>query len=61
MKSNTLKNDNTEPHLKLVKTKSKKGALKPIIKRIYINTLVPGFSYINKSGKKIVTNNCALL
>ena len=60
MKSNTLKN-NTEPHLKLIKTKSPKRAVKSNAKRIYINTLIPGFSYINESGKKIVKNNCALL
>lgn len=30
-------------------------------KRIYINTLVPGFSYINAAGEAIATKNCALL
>jgi len=45
-----------EPHLKLVKNTQKDQ-----IKRIYINNLVPDFSYKNKSGEILTPKKCALL
>ena len=60
MKSNTLKQISKEPHLKLVKNNiSENHQLK--INRIYINTLVPNFNYVNKVGKLITPHNCILL
>ena len=56
MKS-SLQNNIQEPHLKVIKSTKRK---KPV-KRIYINTLVPGFSYLNSLGEAIMPRNCALL
>jgi len=62
MKSNTLKQISKEPHLKLVKNSiGDKQQLKTKVKRIYINTLVPGFNYINQVGKLITPHKCILL
>jgi len=45
-----------ESHLKLIKNTQKDQ-----IKRIYINNLVPDFSYTNKSGEILTPKKCALL
>lgn len=58
MKANTIKN---EPHLKLIKNNKKRNAASTKVDRIYINTLMPGFSYLNKAKKIIFPHNCALL
>ena len=58
MKSNTLKQISKEPHLNSIDDKQQ---LKTKINRIYINTLVPGFNYINQVGKLITPHKCFLL
>ena len=59
MEANALKNNikSNEPHLKLVKSTKK------IItgSRIYINTLIPGFSYVNSKGEIEYPHKCVLL
>jgi len=52
----SLKLTAQESHLKLVKNTQKDQ-----IKRIYINNLVPDFSYKNKSGEILTPKKCALL
>ena len=54
MKASNLKQANS--YLKLVKSN-----MNSRINRIYINTLVPGFNYINYNNKLITRKNCALL
>lgn len=62
MKSNSLKQITKEPHLKLVKNNTdEKHQLKSKIHRIYINTLVPNFNYINQIGKLVTPHKCILL
>ena len=58
MKANIL---NNEPHLKLIKNNSKRKVASKKIERIYINSLIPGFSYFDKAGKTIFPHKCALL
>ena len=57
MKSNSLQNNQKKLHLKVVKN-SLNGE-KNDIKKYYINTLIPGFTYLNKKGKTITPNKCA--
>jgi len=57
MKATKLYN-NKEPHLKVVKSSSKN---KSAINKIYINTLIPGFSYLNSLGKTVTPKNCVML
>jgi len=59
MKSTPLHNSTQKTHLKVIKN-TKRQAQK-ITKRIYINTLVPGFSYVNHLGETVTPNNCQLL
>ena len=62
MKASALKQNSKEPHLKLVKNNtSKKQVLKTNSERIYINTLIPGFNYINHVGDLITPKKCALI
>ncbi len=62
MKSSALKQNIKEPYLKLVKNSStKQPMLKTDNERIYINTLMPGFNYIDKVGNLIIPKKCALL
>jgi hypothetical protein len=52
----SLKLTAQESHLKLVKNTQKEQS-----KRIYINNLMPNFSYKNKSGEILTPKKCALL
>jgi hypothetical protein len=52
MKSTSLKKKEQSPHLKLIKNSAKK--LKRTNPKTHINTLIPGFNYINSTGQ--VTN-----
>lgn len=61
MKSSALKQNSKEPHLKLVKNSIKKQVLITNNERIYINTLIPGFNYINHLGNLITPKKCALI
>ena len=58
MKANIL---NNEPHLKLIKNNRKRKVASTEIGKIYINSLMPGFSYLDKAGKTIFPHKCALL
>ena len=59
MNTTSLHNSNQESHLKVIKNTSKRT--KKALNRIYINTLVPGFSYMNSIGETIMPKNCILL
>ena len=62
MKSTSLKQNRTESFLKVVKnTTNIKRNLKSQVNRIYINTLIPNFSYTNNNGEIIAPKKCALL
>jgi hypothetical protein len=53
-----LTNNENSNHLKVIKSQVQN---EEAVKRIYINSLMPGFSYNNKSGELIIPRNCALL
>ena len=59
MKSTPLQNTQ-ESHLKLIKNSTLRNK-KRALKRIYINTLIPGFEYINNLGETIAPQKCGLL
>ena len=62
MKSSPLKQNLKEPHLKVVNNSiGIKRKLSKSIHRIYINTLVPNFSYKNQNGETINPKKCILL
>jgi hypothetical protein len=61
MKAINLKQTDRAPYLKLVNNSmGKKTNINEQVKRIYINTLMPCFNYINQAGE-VVTPQCALL
>ena len=59
MKSASLKSRNQTSYLKLVKSNAKIEEI--AVTRIYINTLIPGFSYKNNLGEIITPKKCILL
>ncbi|WP_457611227.1 hypothetical protein [Lutibacter sp.] len=59
MKSTSLYNNIKEPHLKVIKNTIKRK--KRTISRIYINTLIPDFSYTNNLGENTTPKNYVLL
>lgn len=62
MKSSSAKSIQKETQLKVVNNTLHKKSSKPsITKRIYINTLIPGFSFINSNKEIISGKNCILL
>ena len=62
MKTSPLKQTGNESHLKLIRSnRSNKKNLKTKIKRIYINTLIPSFEYMNHLNKLVTRKNCALI
>lgn len=56
-RADLTKNENSN-HLKVIKSQDHKEMA---VKRIYINTLTPNFTYNNNSGELIKPKNCALL
>ncbi|MDP3313424.1 hypothetical protein [Lutibacter sp.] len=60
MQATPLKNSIINTHLKVIKNNVTKS-LDNSARGIYINTLLPGFSYENKKGTLITPNNCILL
>lgn len=57
-----LNQNETAPFLTVVNNSlNKLNAETSQAKRIYINTLIPGFSYINSTGEAITQKICALL
>lgn len=62
MKATQLQQINSTPFLKVVNNSmGKSSAITEQVKRVYINTLVPGFNYMNNMGELITPNKCALL
>jgi len=59
MKSTPLKNSIIQPHLKVIKNGAKRK--KPIKSKLYINTLMPDFSFTNHNGEIIHPKKCILL
>lgn len=59
MKSTSLKQNTQEPNLKVVK--SSLNNTTGFDAKIYINTLFPGFSYVNVQGQVITPRKCILL
>jgi len=59
MKSASLGSRNQTSYLKLVKSNVKIEEIAVV--RIYINTLIPGFSYQNNLGEIITPKKCILL
>jgi len=59
MKSTSLYNNVKEPHLKVIKNTIKRK--ERILSRIYINTLIPDFSYTNNLGESTIPKNYVLL
>ena len=57
MKSTPMHNTQ-ESHLKLIKNNTLRNK-KRSIERIYINTLIPGFEYLNNLGETITKKNVA--
>lgn len=62
MKAMQLKQTENTPFLKVVNNSlAKTPAITEKVRRIYINTLMPGFNYTNRAGELITPNKCALL
>ena len=59
MKSTPLHSNTEKTHLKVIKNTNRRE--KKATKRIYINTLIPGFSYRNHLGETIIPNKCSLI
>ena len=57
MNSNSLRNKPKKLHLKVIKNSLKRQ--KGVNAKYYINTLVPGFNYLNDKGKIVTPNKCA--
>lgn len=57
MNSNSYQNKPNKLHLKVIKNSLKrKTSVNP---KLYINTLIPGFTYVNDKGKIVTPKNCA--
>ena len=62
MKAMQLKQTENTPFLKVVNNSlAKTNVITEQVKRIYINTLMPGFNYINSAGESITPNKCVSL
>ena len=59
MKSSLIQNTQ-ESHLKLIKNNAPRNK-KRSSERIYINTLIPGFQYLNNLGETVTPKSCSLL
>ena len=54
-----IQENQQEPHLKVIK--NSKGKIKNTVKRLYINTLTPGFNFRNSNGEVITPQSYNLL
>jgi len=62
MKSTSQKLTVLDSHLKLVMSSfESKDSNKEAVNRIYINTLIPGFTYVNHLGELSMPKKCILL
>jgi hypothetical protein len=59
MKTSSPLKNNRKSHLTVIKNKKK--AEQKISEKIYINTLSPDFSYLDKLGKLIKPKKCIML
>ncbi len=57
MKSMPLQNNIEKLHLKVIKSSLKRK--KSVDIKYYINTLIPGFTYLNNKGKIVSPKKCA--
>ena len=56
MNSSSLQNKPKKSHLKVIK--SSLNGKKSINTKFYINTLIPGFNYLNDKGKIVTPKKC---
>lgn len=62
MKAKLFKQNDNSPYLKVVNnSRDKKITLSEVVNRISINTLMPGFNYINHKGDVVSPKNTVLL
>jgi hypothetical protein len=62
MKAIKLNQIDSTPFLKVVNNSlGKTSTINEQVERLYINTLVPRFNYINSKGESITPNKCALI
>ncbi|MHB1147847.1 MAG: hypothetical protein ACYC01_09655 [Lutibacter sp.] len=62
MKAAPLKQTDRAPHLTVVNNSmGKKITLNEQVNRVYINTLMPSFNYINQTGDVVSPQNYVLL
>jgi|GEM_PF-1016088 hypothetical protein len=62
MKATQLQQIESINFLKVVNSSlGKTSAVAEQVQRIYINTLIPGFNYINSAGESVSPKKCALL
>lgn len=62
MKAAPLKQTDRAPYLKVVNNSiGKKITVNEQVNRIYINTLVPCFNYVNQLGEVVSPQKCVLL
>ncbi len=59
MKSSSPLKNNQKTHFKVIKNTKK--AMQKESKKLYINTLAPDFSYLDKIGKLIKPKKCIML
>ncbi len=57
MKSMSLQSNPEKLHLKVIKSSMKNK--KSVDTKYYINTLIPGFTYLNNKGKIVTPKKCA--
>lgn len=58
MTTTSLKQNSKESHLRVIKYSE--NIVESVKKKIYINTLFPGFSFINEKGETIIPRKCIL-
>ncbi len=56
MNPNSLRTNPKKLHLKVVKNSLKRQ--KSVDAKFYINTLIPGFTYLNDKGKIVTPKKC---
>jgi len=59
MKTSSPLKNNKKSHLKVIKNNKK--AEQKVSEKLYINTLAPEFSYLDKLGKLIKPKKCIML
>lgn len=57
MKAMSLQHKKEKLHLRVIKNSL--NLKKSVNTKLYINTLIPGFNYLNNKGKIVFPKNCA--